>query len=83
MEYKDKLITLQQALDLVQDGDYIVLGMAASDPIEFSTHLHEIAPRINEVTVSNCLVTFFTSNISITYPHQYIIQIIFKKDILI
>ncbi|MBR6687552.1 MAG: hypothetical protein IKL77_02225, partial [Clostridia bacterium] len=26
MEYKDKLITLQQALDLVQDGDYIVLG---------------------------------------------------------
>ncbi len=55
MDYKDKLISLQQALDLVQDGDYIVLGMAASDPIEFSSHLHEIAPRITEVTVSNCL----------------------------
>ncbi len=55
MDYKDKLISLQQALDLVQDGDYIVLGMAASDPIAFSSHLHEIAPRINEVTVSNCL----------------------------
>ena len=55
MDYKDKIITLQQALDLVQDGDYIVLGMAASDPIAFSSHLHEIAPRITEVTVSNCL----------------------------
>jgi acyl-CoA hydrolase len=50
-----KVITIQEALDLVKDQDHIVAGMAASEGREFFTHLHEIANRINHVTIDNCL----------------------------
>ena len=50
-----KTITIQQALDLVKDQDHIVAGMAASEGREFFTHLHEIANRIQHVTIDNCL----------------------------
>jgi acyl-CoA hydrolase len=50
-----KIITIQEALDLVQDGDHIVAGMAASEGKEFFTHLHTIANRISHVTIDNCL----------------------------
>lgn len=50
-----KLITIQEALNLVKDGDHIIAGMAASEGKEFFTHLHEIAPKIDHVTIDNCL----------------------------
>lgn len=50
-----KKITMDEALNLVKDGDYIVVGMAAAESIEFCSRLHEIAPRINQVTLTNCL----------------------------
>ncbi|MDO4543138.1 MAG: acetyl-CoA hydrolase/transferase C-terminal domain-containing protein [Clostridia bacterium] len=51
-----KNITLQQALDLIQDGDYIVTGMAAAEPLAFCSALHTIAPRLDKgVLVTNCL----------------------------
>lgn len=52
---KAKKISMDEALNLVKDGDYIVVGMAAAESVDFCTRLHEIAPRINEVTVTNCL----------------------------
>jgi acyl-CoA hydrolase len=48
-------ITIKEALNLVKDGDYIIAGMAASEGREFFSHLHEIADRINHVTIDNCL----------------------------
>lgn len=50
-----KTITVKQALELVQDGDHIVAGMAASEGREFFLHLHEIAKRTKHVTIDNCL----------------------------
>ncbi|MDR0831498.1 MAG: hypothetical protein LBM99_01225 [Bacillales bacterium] len=50
-----KYSTLNSALKKIRDGDYIVIGMAGAEPKEFVTHLHEIADRINHVTVTNCL----------------------------
>lgn len=51
-----KYISVQEELDLVKDGDYIVTGMASAEAVEFCTHLHEIAPRLTKgVTFTNCL----------------------------
>ncbi|MDR2828304.1 MAG: 4-hydroxybutyrate--acetyl-CoA CoA transferase [Acholeplasmatales bacterium] len=50
-----KYITIKQALSKIKDNDYIVLGMAGAEPREFVSHIHEIAPRINHVTLTNCL----------------------------
>ncbi|MDR2867849.1 MAG: 4-hydroxybutyrate--acetyl-CoA CoA transferase [Acholeplasmatales bacterium] len=54
-EKNAKYITIKQALSKIKDGDYIVLGMAGSEPREFVSHIHEIASRINRVTLTNCL----------------------------
>lgn len=50
-----KIITLNEALKLVKNEDYIVAGMAGSEGREFFTHLHEISDNIEHVTVDNCL----------------------------
>ena len=50
-----KIITAEKALELVKDGDYIVVGMASSEPLEFCSNLHKIAPRIDQITLTNCL----------------------------
>lgn len=48
-------ITVEQALEKVKSNDYIVTGMTCSEGREFLTHLHEIAGKVKNVTVTNCL----------------------------
>lgn len=50
-----KIITINEALDLIKDGDHIVAGMAASEGREFFSNLHTISNRINHITIDNCL----------------------------
>lgn len=50
-----KYVTVQEALEVVRSGDYIVTGLGAAEGKEFMTHLHTIADRVKDVTVSNCL----------------------------
>lgn len=50
-----KTLLLEQALELIQDGDHIVAGMAASEGRAFFESLHTIAPRITSVSIDNCL----------------------------
>ncbi len=50
-----KTITIEDALNLVKDNDYIVAGMCASEGREFFTRLHEVSNRVNNITVDNCL----------------------------
>ena len=50
-----KYITVQEALDLVQSGNYIVTGLGAAEGKEFLSHLHTIADRVQNVMVTNCL----------------------------
>ncbi len=55
MNYKDKLITVQQAVDMVQSEDYIVTGLGCSTAGAFFSHLHTAADRLRDVTISTCL----------------------------
>ena len=60
-----QFITVEEALDLVKDGDQIVAASTACEPRAFLSKLHTIAPRINHVTINNCLgwtdFEFFTN----------------------
>ena len=56
-DYRSKLISVDQALDLVADGDNITVGLGANEPPAFLGSLHHIADRVNDVTITNCLPT--------------------------
>lgn len=58
-------ITLDKALELVKEGDHIVSGMAASEGRAFFQRLHEIADRVSNVSVDNCLPL---------YPYPYMLE---------
>lgn len=49
------IISLQEALDLIQNHDHIVTGMAASEGRAMFEKLHTIADRIDHVSIDNCL----------------------------
>ena len=55
MNYNDKVISVRQAVDLVQSGDYIVTGLGCSTANDFFSHLHLAADRLENVTISTCL----------------------------
>lgn len=51
-----KIISVEEALAMVNDGDEIVTGLAASEGREFLSALHTIADRLEKgVEVTNCL----------------------------
>jgi acyl-CoA hydrolase len=55
MSYKEKVITLEQALNMVKSGDNIVTGLGAAEGKLFMDNIHTIADRVNNVTITNCL----------------------------
>jgi len=50
-----KVISVDQALDLIGDGDLITVGLAGNEPPTLLTNLHRIADRVTDVTITNCL----------------------------
>ncbi|MDD3123177.1 MAG: acetyl-CoA hydrolase/transferase C-terminal domain-containing protein [Candidatus Izemoplasmatales bacterium] len=50
-----RYVQLEEILNLIQPNFDIVVGMAAAEPQMFMTHLHTIADRVKNVTVTNCL----------------------------
>lgn len=55
MDYSNKLITIQEAVGKVKSNDVIVTGLGSAEGREFMLHLHTIADRVENVTVTNCL----------------------------
>jgi acyl-CoA hydrolase len=55
MDYKDKLISINEALKLVKSNDMIVTGLGAAEAQLFMNNIHTIADRVENVTVTNCL----------------------------
>ncbi len=55
MEYKEKIISVKEALEKIKSNDVIVSGMAASEAREILSQLHTIADRVENVTVTTCL----------------------------
>ena len=55
MDYKDKLITIEEALALVKSDDVIVTGLGASEAQDFMNNIHTIADEVKNVTITNCL----------------------------
>ena len=55
MDYTSKFISLEQALSMVKSNDYIVTGLGAAEAGAFMGALHTIAPRVRNVTLTDCL----------------------------
>jgi len=64
MDYKNKIISVDQALKLIKSNDVIVSGMVAAEPRAIFSRLHELDQSVKNVTVTNCLpmldAEFFT-----------------------
>ena len=65
VDYKSKIITVEEALKLVKSNDHIITGLGSSEGKAFLKQLHTIADRVENVTVNNCLpmdnYEFFTN----------------------
>lgn len=55
MDYKEKIITVEEALKKIKSNDMIVSGLAAAEAREILSSLHKIADRVENITVTTCL----------------------------
>jgi acyl-CoA hydrolase len=55
MYFKGKFISITEALNLVKSDDTIVTGLGAAEAQLFMKNLHTIAPKVENVTITNCL----------------------------
>ncbi len=54
-DYKDKVITLDEALSKIPANCNMVFGLAPAEPRAISSRLHEIYDRVEKVAVTTCL----------------------------
>ncbi|MFW5994402.1 MAG: 4-hydroxybutyrate--acetyl-CoA CoA transferase, partial [Halanaerobiaceae bacterium] len=54
--YNDKLISLEKAAGMVNDGDKVTVAMAGSEPQGLLASLAERANELNDVTLVSCLM---------------------------
>lgn len=54
-EYDSKLITVDRALEMVESDTDICVSLAAAEPKDFMSRLHEVAGRVKKVNVLTCL----------------------------
>ena len=52
---KDRIINVDEALNLVKDNDQIVTGLGATEGREFLSNIHKLHGKVKNVTVNNCL----------------------------
>lgn len=71
MDYKEKLIRLEEALDLVKSDFQIVTGLGAAEPQDFMNNLHTIGERVKNVTITNCLPMSFGEFLKPEYKESF------------
>ena len=54
-EYKRKLVSVDDVLNLVKSNYEIVVGLAPSEPMDFLDRLHEVKDKVENVNVLTCL----------------------------
>lgn len=55
VDYKDKVVSVEKALELVQSDMQIVTGLGGADPKVFLGNLHTIADRVKNVNITTYL----------------------------
>ncbi len=54
-QYKNKKITVDDALNMVKSDYDIVVGLASAEPMDFLERLHEVKDNVENVNVLTCL----------------------------
>lgn len=52
---KEKIISVDEALNLVKDNDQIVTGLGATEGKLFLSNIHKLYEKVKNVTINNCL----------------------------
>jgi len=55
MSYKEKVINVEQALDMIMPDMNVVTGLGAGEAQLIMNNIHTIADRVKNVTITNCL----------------------------
>ncbi|HAS73017.1 MAG TPA: 4-hydroxybutyrate--acetyl-CoA CoA transferase [Clostridiales bacterium UBA8960] len=55
LDYQKKFILVEEALSKIKSGDHIVVGLGAAEPHVVLSKLHEVAHRLSDVRIINCL----------------------------
>ncbi len=82
MDYRSKLITVEEALGHVKSGQEIVTGMCASEAEVFLGKLHTIADRVKDVSVLNCLSSTDFEYYKPEYASSFMTSSIFFAGVL-
>ncbi|NLW78688.1 MAG: acetyl-CoA hydrolase/transferase family protein [Ruminococcaceae bacterium] len=53
--YRDKTVSVEEALSKIKNGDVIFSALAAQEPVKLLSNLHTIADRIDNVTIDNAI----------------------------
>ncbi|GGM42058.1 4-hydroxybutyrate CoA-transferase [Paraliobacillus quinghaiensis] len=53
--YRSKLVSVEEALQMIKSNDHVVSALAAAEPRELLSKLHTIAEEVQGVKVSTCL----------------------------
>jgi acyl-CoA hydrolase len=51
-DYKSKLMTVDEALAMINSNDVITTAMAGAEPVLFMSRIHTIADRVRDVTIT-------------------------------
>jgi len=54
-KYKNKVISVEEALSKIKDGDQVITGLGGSEARHILRNIHTIADKVNDVTVVTCL----------------------------
>lgn len=73
VDYKNKVISVDEAIQMVKSNDYIVTGLGAAAGDSFLNELHRVADRVEDVIISTCLpMKDYPCLMDPAYKHSFI-----------
>lgn len=70
-DYKDKIITAEEAVKLVKSGDQIVTGLGGSEARAFFEQLHTVADKVKDVNVTTYLPQKLYPYMDVQYKESF------------
>jgi len=77
MSYKEKVITLEQALEMIKPDMNVVTGLGAGEAKLIMNNIHTIADRVKNVTITNCLSMSYSDFLREEYADSFNIDVWF------
>ncbi len=77
MSYKDKVISLDDALGLIKSGTHVATGLGPGEAQDFFKNIHKIADRVDKVYITNFLPTVHGDYLHEEYKDKFEVESLF------